>query len=119
MPAASCELSLVDRIFTRIGAYDDLIHGQSTFFVELTEAQTILKHATKNSFALLDELGRGTSTHDGEAIAAAYLKKLLSIRCRTIFSTHYHDIIRSFSDVHCIQLAHMVNPPQCSNFYYV
>uniref|UniRef100_A0A1Y1KHQ2 DNA mismatch repair protein n=1 Tax=Photinus pyralis TaxID=7054 RepID=A0A1Y1KHQ2_PHOPY len=75
IPAASCTFTLVDRIFTRFGAYDDILKGQSTFFVELSEASSILRHATRNSVLFLDELGRGTSTHDGNAIATAYVKK--------------------------------------------
>lgn len=100
---------MVDRIFTRLGANDDILQGQSTFLVELSEAAAILRHATKNSFVLLDELGRGTSTHDGNAIATAYLKQLVEIQCRTIFSTHYHSLVEFYSRTKGIQLAHMVD----------
>ncbi|KAF5279807.1 hypothetical protein FQA39_LY18229 [Lamprigera yunnana] len=107
VPATNCELSLVDRIFTRLGASDDILRGQSTFLVELSEAAGILKHATSNSFVLIDELGRGTSTHDGNAIATAYLKKLIQLQCRTIFSTHYHSLVDFYQGRIDIQLAHM------------
>lgn len=107
VPAESCELNMVDRIFTRLGAHDDILKRQSTFFVELSEAAAILKHATKHSFVLVDELGRGTSTHDGCAIATAYVKKLTELQCRTIFSTHYHTLVENFLGRSDIQLGHM------------
>lgn len=107
VPAASCTFTLVDRIFTRFGAYDDILKGQSTFFVELSEASSILRHATRNSLLFLDELGRGTSTHDGNAIATAYVKKLIGMECRTIFSTHYHSLVDFYSGHDSIQLGHM------------
>lgn len=108
VPASSCEMSVVDRIFTRLGAHDDILKGQSTFLVELSEAAVILQHATKKSFVLIDELGRGTSTHDGNAIATAYVKELTKIRCRTMFSTHYHSLVDHFLSAESIQLGHMV-----------
>ncbi|XP_017783857.1 PREDICTED: probable DNA mismatch repair protein Msh6 [Nicrophorus vespilloides] len=108
VPAINCELSLVDRIFTRLGAYDDILKNQSTFMVELSEASSILQHATKHSFLLLDELGRGTSTHDGNAIASAYIRKLCDINCRTMFSTHYHTLVDYFAGKNDIQLGYMV-----------
>ncbi|KAK5638421.1 hypothetical protein RI129_012716 [Pyrocoelia pectoralis] len=107
VPADSCEFTLVDRIFTRFGAYDDILNGQSTFFVELSEAAAILRHATRNSLVLIDELGRGTSTHDGNAIATAYVKKLIGMECRTIFSTHYHTLVDYYSGRNDVQLGHM------------
>lgn len=108
VPASYCKLNLVDRIFTRLGARDDILQGQSTFLVELSEASTILQHATHHSLILLDELGRGTSTHDGNAIATAYVAKLTQMKCRTIFSTHYHNLVDRFTDNRHIQLGHMV-----------
>nr|CAH7751707.1 unnamed protein product [Callosobruchus chinensis] len=107
VPASSCSMSLIDRVFTRLGAQDDLIQGQSTFFVELSEAASILKHATRHSLVIIDELGRGTSTHDGNAIATAYVNKLTTFGCRTIFSTHYHSLVDNFIGRNDIQLAHM------------
>ncbi|GJQ69953.1 putative component of the post-replicative DNA mismatch repair system (MMR) [Trypoxylus dichotomus] len=107
IPATSCEITLIDRIFTRLGAQDDIISGQSTFFVEVSEASAILQHATKQSFVLLDELGRGTSTHDGNAIATAYMKKLLEIDCRVIYSTHYHTLVEHYGGRTDVQLGHM------------
>lgn len=109
MPAASCEMTIVDRIFTRLGAHDDILKGQSTFLIELSEAAIILKHATRHSFVLIDELGRGTSTHDGNAIATAYVNKLIEVRCRTIFSTHYHSLVDHFVHAENIQLGYMVS----------
>lgn len=107
VPASHCQMSLIDRIFTRLGAQDDIIQGQSTFYVELSEASSILQHSTKDSLVVIDELGRGTSTHDGNAIATAYVKKLTTVGCRTLFSTHYHTLVDNFVDRNDIQLGHM------------
>ena len=95
VPAKFAHIGVVDRIFTRIGASDDLSAGQSTFMVEMTEVSDILHHATKNSLLILDEIGRGTSTFDGMSIARAVLeycadKKLLGTK--TLFATHYHEL---------------------------
>ena len=95
VPAKYARVGVVDRIFTRIGASDDLSAGQSTFMVEMTEVSDILHHATKNSLLILDEIGRGTSTFDGMSIARAVLeycadKKLLG--AKTLFATHYHEL---------------------------
>ncbi|KAL0482522.1 DNA mismatch repair protein MSH6 [Acrasis kona] len=90
IPATSCRMTAVDRIFTRVGASDRIMTGQSTFMVELTETSNILRNATCNSLVILDELGRGTSTFDGFSIAYATLRYLSEvIQCRTLFSTHY------------------------------
>lgn len=93
IPAESAEIGLVDRIFTRVGAADDLARGQSTFMVEMVETANILRHATEKSLVILDEIGRGTSTFDGLSIAwsvAEYLHD--DTRCRTQFATHYHEL---------------------------
>uniref|UniRef100_A0A672P838 DNA mismatch repair proteins mutS family domain-containing protein n=1 Tax=Sinocyclocheilus grahami TaxID=75366 RepID=A0A672P838_SINGR len=93
VPAESLRLSPVDRVFTRLGTSDRIMSGESTFFVELSETASILLHATNNSLVLLDELGRGTATYDGTAIASAVVKELSEkICCRTLFSTHYHSL---------------------------
>ncbi|CAG9832099.1 unnamed protein product [Diabrotica balteata] len=107
VPASKCELTLLDRIFTRLGAQDDLTKAQSTFYVELSEASCILQYATKHSLVIIDELGRGTSTHDGNAIATSYVKKLTEFKCRTTFSTHYHSLVDHFTDSPEVQLGHM------------
>lgn len=95
VPAESAEIGLVDRIFTRIGAHDELHAGRSTFMVEMVEAAEILNHATSRSLLILDEIGRGTSTYDGLSIAWAiveYLHNHPRLRPRTLFATHYHEL---------------------------
>ena len=93
VPAKSASISVTDRIFTRIGASDDLAYGQSTFMVEMVEVATILQNATFRSLLILDEIGRGTSTFDGMSIARAVLEDVNNrIRCKTLFSTHYHEL---------------------------
>lgn len=96
VPADYAKISVVDQIFTRIGASDDLTAGQSTFMVEMSEVADIVKHATKNSLVILDEVGRGTSTFDGIAIARAvseYISQTKAMGCKTLFATHYHELI--------------------------
>ncbi len=96
VPAAYARISIVDKIFTRIGASDDLTAGQSTFMVEMSEVADILKHATKQSLVILDEVGRGTSTFDGISIARAVAETICSgknLGCKTLFATHYHELI--------------------------
>ncbi|MGP1470107.1 MAG: DNA mismatch repair protein MutS [Schwartzia sp. (in: firmicutes)] len=93
VPARAAAISPVDRIFTRIGASDDLVSGQSTFMVEMNEVAQILKYATKNSLIILDEIGRGTSTFDGMSIARAVVEYLRDhIHAKTLFATHYHEL---------------------------
>ena len=96
VPAASCHVGVVDAIFTRIGASDDLSAGQSTFMVEMTEVAEILKNATSKSLVVLDEIGRGTSTFDGMSIARAVVEHIADpakgLGCKTLFATHYHEL---------------------------
>lgn len=96
VPASYAKISVADRIFTRIGASDDLAAGQSTFMVEMQEVAEILRNATKNSLVVLDEVGRGTSTFDGISIARAVAEHICTARhlgCKTLFATHYHELI--------------------------
>ncbi len=96
VPASYAKISVVDRIFTRVGASDDLTAGQSTFMVEMSEVADILKFATKNSLVILDEVGRGTSTFDGISIARAVAEHICNSKklgCKTLFATHYHELI--------------------------
>ena len=93
VPARKAELPIFDQIFTRIGASDDIMSGQSTFMVEMMEANNALKHASANSLILFDEIGRGTSTYDGMALAQAMIEYILrNIKAKTLFSTHYHEL---------------------------
>lgn len=95
VPAKSARIGIVDRIFTRVGASDDLASGQSTFMVEMSEVANILRHATKNSLLILDEIGRGTSTFDGLSIAWAvveYISNSKLLGAKTLFATHYHEL---------------------------
>ena len=93
VPASEAKISLTDRIFTRIGASDDLAYGQSTFMVEMVEVANIINNATKNSLLILDEVGRGTSTFDGLSIAWAVLEYITKyIKAKTLFATHYHEM---------------------------
>jgi DNA mismatch repair protein MutS len=96
VPAASATIGLVDRIFTRIGAREDLTSGQSTFMMEMVETANILNNATAGSLIILDEIGRGTSTYDGLSIARAvaeYIHNSSALGTKTIFATHYHEMV--------------------------
>ncbi|HBI63880.1 MAG TPA: DNA mismatch repair protein MutS, partial [Clostridiales bacterium] len=95
VPAKSARIGIVDRVFTRVGASDDLASGQSTFMVEMSEVADILKDATRLSLVILDEIGRGTSTFDGMSIARAvveYIADPKKVGARTLFATHYHEL---------------------------
>lgn len=95
VPAAAARIGIADRVFTRVGASDDLSSGQSTFMVEMSEVADILKHATKNSLLILDEIGRGTSTYDGMSIARAVIEYVADgkrLGARALFATHYHEL---------------------------
>ena len=93
VPASKANLPIIDKIFTRIGASDDLVSGESTFMVEMKEARNAISNATKNSLILFDELGRGTATYDGMSLARAILEYVnKKIGCKTLFSTHYHEL---------------------------
>ena len=107
VPAEQCLLGPIDAIYTRIGATDDLASGRSTFMVEMTEAAAILNGATRNSLVLMDEVGRGTSTFDGLALAYAIARHLLEKNCAlTMFSTHYFELTRLAQDY-----------PECANVH--
>ena len=104
VPAASARIGVVDAIFTRVGASDDLAAGQSTFMVEMTEVAEILRHASKDSLVILDEIGRGTSTFDGMSIARAVVEYICeNIGCKTLFATHYHELTGMDKDVHGVK----------------
>ncbi len=104
VPAASARIGLVDRVFTRVGASDNLVRGQSTFMVEMAETSAILHAATARSLVLLDEIGRGTSTYDGVSIAWAVSEHLHDrTRCKTIFATHYHELTQLAQDLEAVR----------------
>ena len=104
VPAAKCRVGVVDAIFTRVGASDDLAAGQSTFMVEMTEVAEILQHASRSSLVILDEIGRGTSTFDGMSIARAVVEYICdNIGCKTLFATHYHELTGMDKDVYGVK----------------
>lgn len=102
VPASKARLGIVDKLYCRVGASDNLARGESTFLVEMQEAAHILRTASRNSLVIIDELGRGTSTQDGMSIAYAVMQKLLLMQSKTLFATHYHELARI--DTSAIQL---------------
>ena len=93
VPASKCDMMVFDAIYTRIGASDDLVSGESTFMVEMNEANNAISNVTSNSLVLFDELGRGTATFDGMALAQAIIEYIHDyVKCKMVFSTHYHEL---------------------------
>lgn len=108
VPAKECELYVVDAIFTRIGASDDLIKGESTFMVEMAETNRALRNATSNSLLIFDEIGRGTATYDGMALAQSIIEYIVKhVHAKTLFSTHYHEITSLVGDLEVIENVHV------------
>ncbi|TWJ08440.1 DNA mismatch repair protein MutS [Altererythrobacter ishigakiensis] len=108
VPASKAEIGLVDRLFSRVGASDNLARGRSTFMVEMVESAAILSQATEHSFVILDEVGRGTSTYDGLALAWAVVEAVHSnIGCRCLFATHYHELARLAERCEALSLHHV------------
>jgi DNA mismatch repair protein MutS len=104
VPASAARIGVVDRIFTRVGASDNLVRGQSTFMVEMSETSAILHTATAHSLVLLDEIGRGTATYDGVSIAWAVTEHLHNaIRCKTVFATHYHELTQLADELNALR----------------
>jgi DNA mismatch repair protein MutS len=108
VPAARAKVGIVDRLFSRVGASDNLARGRSTFMVEMVETAAILAQATKQSLVILDEIGRGTSTYDGLAIAWAVVEAMHDqLQCRTLFATHYHELTRLAGRLDALSLHHV------------
>lgn len=109
VPARSCQMPVFDKIFTRIGASDDILSGQSTFMVEMSEANRALQEATSHSLILFDEIGRGTSTYDGMALAQAMLEYIATcVHAKTMFSTHYHELTTLTDSIDGVRNVHVV-----------
>jgi len=106
VPAKNAEIGLVDRIFTRVGAFDDLTARQSTFMVEMIETANILNNATDRSLVILDEIGRGTSTFDGMALAWAVAERIVQMKTRSLFATHFHQLTDMASQYHGVKNVH-------------
>ena len=108
VPCKSCTIPIFDKIFTRIGASDDLVSGESTFMVEMKEANYAIESATENSLILFDELGRGTATYDGMSLAQAILEYIHDkIKAKTMFSTHYHELTALEKDLKHLKNVHV------------
>ena len=108
VPATRAKVGIVDRLFSRVGASDNLARGRSTFMVEMVETAAILAQATPRSLVILDEIGRGTSTYDGLAIAWAVVEAMHDeVQCRTLFATHYHELTRLAGRLDCLSLHHV------------
>ncbi len=108
VPCARAKVGIVDRLFSRVGASDNLARGRSTFMVEMVETAAILSQATNRSLVILDEIGRGTSTYDGLAIAWAVVEAMHNeVKCRTLFATHYHELTRLAGRLDCLSLHHV------------
>ncbi len=108
VPAKKCEMPLFDKIFTRIGASDDILSGQSTFMVEMTEANRALQDATAHSLIIFDEIGRGTSTYDGMALAQAMIEYIAAcLHAKTLFSTHYHELTTLSDSIGVVKNVHV------------
>ena len=109
VPCKSCKMPVFDKIFTRIGASDDILSGQSTFMVEMSEANRALQEASEHSLILFDEIGRGTSTYDGMALAQSMIEYIATcIHAKTMFSTHYHELTMLTDNVDCVRNVHVV-----------
>jgi DNA mismatch repair protein MutS len=108
VPAARAKIGIVDKLFSRVGAADNLARGRSTFMVEMVETAAILAQATPNSLVILDEIGRGTSTYDGLAIAWAVVEAMHdTVKARTLFATHYHELTRLADRLEALSLHHV------------
>ena len=108
VPAKKCNIPIFDKIFTRIGASDDLVGGESTFMVEMKESANALKNATENSLILFDELGRGTSTYDGMSLAGSIIEYISkNVKCKTLFSTHYHELTDMEKELNDVRNVHV------------
>lgn len=120
VPAKQAQIGLLDRIFTRIGASDDLAGGRSTFMVEMTEAATIVRQATPSSLVIMDEIGRGTSTFDGLSLAWEIAKRLASAnKCLTLFATHYFEITQMASELDSVFNVHLSATEQAGKLYFL
>ena len=121
VPAESVEMGIVDRIFTRVGAHDDLSSGQSTFMVEMNETASIINNATENSLIIMDEIGRGTSTFDGVSIAWSVAEHLYNkVKAKTLFATHYHvmnKLSEKFSKINNYNIAVQENSGEVTFLY--